>query len=268
MVVIVGIGLSPLTIPTDPDYLHNSVTESQSLLFKSVFAQNDEPDDESGQLELEEVPETIIILAFLISAISIAVILYVFKILAKRSVKEVILNDKGYPTISKFQFLLWTLVIAFTYFSIQIIIVVGTDYSTEQAYLIKNVPENLLALMGISVAVPIIASAKTRKTKKIKKQDDSKSFGTMFLNLHGNLDLARLQMFLWTIIGISIYLHTVFDEILTLSSIGELFLPDVSPTLLILMGLSQGAYLGSKFVGGNTQENVPASNASENSNNS
>jgi len=270
MVVVVGFGLSPLTTQTNMDYLHNSVTESQNLIFKSAFAESHELDnnDDSGQLKLVEVTTDQIVMAFVISAILIIVIVSVYKIIAKRPLKEIILNDKGYPTLSKFQFLLWTIVIAFTFFSITTIIVIGTDYSTEQDYFIKDVPENLLAMMGISVAVPIVASSKTRRTKKIKKQDDSRSFGAMFLNLQGNLDLARLQMFLWTIIGISIYLHTVFDEILTVTSSGELFLPDVSPTLLILMGLSQGAYLGSKFVGGNPQENDSVSNASENSNNS
>jgi len=268
MVVVLGFSLSPLTIQTNMDNTSNSVSEYQSLFFKSVFAQNSELDnnDESTRPMLSNVSDTTLSLAFLISAISIIVILYLFKILSKRSLKEIILNDKGYPTLSKFQFLLWTLVIAFTYLSLQIIIVVGANYS-DATYLLKDPPVNLLALMGISVAVPLIAAGKTNRMKMIKKQDDSKAFGSMFLNLNGKLDLARFQMFLWTIIGIGIYLHTVFDEVFTLNTSEQLFLPDVAPVLVFLMGLSQAAYLGQKYVGSDSQENNSVPNDSENPDN-
>jgi len=192
----------------------------------------------------------IIILALLISIISIIVILYVFKKLGgKRPLVEIILNNNGYPTLSKFQFLLWTLVLAFTFFSIHIIMIIETSFPTQQAYSIQSIPENLLALMGISVAVPVISTIQSARTKITKKSD--KSFGSMFLNSEGRLDLAKLQMFLWTIIGILIYLYIVVDELVTVSTVNELFLPDISPTLLILMGLSHGAYLGSKLTGQN-----------------
>jgi len=152
-------------------------------------------------------------------------------------------------------------VFAFSYLAIQIIIVIGTDYSGD--YLLNNVPENLLALMGISVAVPIV-NANIKEVKKVaKRKSGDVPFGVMFHNPEGKLDLARFQMFLWTIIGISIFLYTLFDQIWTLSTVEELFLPDVSPTLLILMGLSQTAYLGSKIARNNSQENKPASNSSD-----
>lgn len=153
---------------------------------------------------------------------------------------ELVLDSNEFPTLAKFQFVLWTIVIAFSYFAIQIILIIGTDYSDLQGYMIHEIPQNLLAMMGISVAVSVVSKDKNTKNK-------DKSFKSMFYNLQGNLDLAQFQMFLWTIIGISIYLHTLFDEIITVSSINDLFLPDVTPTLLILMGLSQGAYLGSMY---------------------
>jgi len=85
----------------------------------------------------------------------------------------------------------------------------------------------------------------------------------MFYNSEGKVDLARLQMFLWTIIGISIFLYIVIDEMYTLATVGELFIPDVSPTLLVLMGLSQSAYLGSKIASNNSQGKKPTSNSSD-----
>jgi len=222
---------------------------STLLTFPNSFAQDSE--NFRGEIALEEVNSNEIFAAFVFSAVSIVVIVGVFKKLSRKPLKEIILNSKGWPTLSKFQFLLWTFVIAFSYLAIQIILITGTDYSGE--YLLNNIPENLLALMGISVAVPIVNANITEKTKKIENKDeDDRSFGTMFYNPEGKLDLARLQMFLWTIIGIAIFLYILFDQITTLSSVEELFIPDVSPTLLILMGLSQTAYLGSKIAKSNS----------------
>lgn len=194
-----------------------------------------------GSFQLEGVAEQQVIIAFAVSAGSIFAITVIFKRLSKKPLGDIILNSKGLPTLSKFQFLLWTIVIAFSYLAIQIITIIGTDYSGS--YLLGDIPENLLALMGISVAVPIINS----KIGEVEKSRNERFFGTMFYNPEGNLDLARLQMFLWTIIGISLFLYTVFDQVWTLEEVEKLFLPDVSPTLLILMGLSQTAYLGSKM---------------------
>jgi len=230
------------------------------LIFPNGFAQETETIGKKEALQLEGVTNYEIIAAFVISAVSIFAIIRIFRNLSRKPLKEIILNSKGFPTLSKFQFLLWTLVIAFSYLALQIIIVIGTDYSGD--YLLNNVPENLLALMGISVAVPII-NANIKEAKKVVKRGNDKFFGTMFYNPEGKLDLARLQMFLWTIIGISIFLYTLFDQILTLSTIDKLFLPDVSPTLLILMGLSQTAYLGSKIAKNGSQKNKPASNSSD-----
>lgn len=193
-----------------------------------------------GELELIEVSWEFIVLACLISVISIFAILVFVKTLSKKPLMELLLNSNGFPTLAKFQFVLWTLVIAFSYFAIHIIIIIGTDYTDLHGQDVHGIPENLLAMMGISVAVSVIKVSKTEISGE-------KSFRSIFYNLQGNLDLAQFQMFLWTIIGISIYLYTLFDEIITVSSIYELFLPDISPTLLILMGLSQGAYLGSKL---------------------
>ncbi len=193
-----------------------------------------------GEFGLVEVSSDFIGLACLISVLVIFSILAFLRIISKKPLMELVLDSKGFPTLAKFQFVLWTIVIAFSYFAIKIIVIIGTDYSDLQGYHINDIPQNLLVMMGISVAVSVISKDKNAKNK-------DKSFRSMFYNLQGNLDLAQFQMFLWTVIGISIYLHTLFDEIITVSSIHDLFLPDVTPTLLILMGLSQGAYLGSKY---------------------
>ena len=89
--------------------------------------------------------------------------------------------------------------------------------------------------------------------------------------------LTRFQMFGWTWIGILIYIGILFSTVSTTlmdtqvvkimcqelqpNELGVCcinivinhckslqFLPDIDPTLVILMGLSQGGYLGGKIV--------------------
>jgi hypothetical protein len=84
--------------------------------------------------------------------------------------------------------------------------------------------------------------------------------------------LTRFQMFGWTWIGILIYIAILFSTVSTTlmdmqiarmyqqlqpneveytrlhcdNPLRKLTLPDIDPTLVILMGLSQGGYLGGK----------------------
>lgn len=86
--------------------------------------------------------------------------------------------------------------------------------------------------------------------------------------------LTRFQMFGWTWIGILIYIGILFSTVSTTlmdmqdarmcqqlqpneveytrlhcnKPLHELTLPDIDPTLVILMGLSQGGYLGGKII--------------------
>jgi hypothetical protein len=68
----------------------------------------------------------------------------------------------------------------------------------------------------------------------------------------GSSSVTRLQMFVWTWIGIFIYLTVFLGALytLTLSSsstqLNEVRLPDVDPTLAVLMGISQGSFVAGK----------------------
>ena len=82
------------------------------LIFPNGFAQ---PENNDGIFQIDEVEDYQIIAAFVISAVSIFVIMLIFRNLSNKSFKEIILNSLGVPTLSKFQFLLWTFVVAFAY---------------------------------------------------------------------------------------------------------------------------------------------------------
>ena len=130
--------------------------------------------------------------------------------------------------------------------------------------------------MGISVAVPIVSGGVSRiKYTTSTSKDPPAELPQLSTMLEENKKplLTRFQMFGWTWIGIIIYIGILFSTVSTLMDIGDaklcerlqpsemkfnqlhcdkplrsLTLPDIDPTLVILMGLSQGGYLGGKIV--------------------
>jgi hypothetical protein len=224
-------------------------------------------------------------LAFVISFITVLVItLVVSKIVrnARRShpnIKtgfwDIIREADWYPSLAIFQFLVWTFVITFAFLGIYLVRIFGGVLEAP-----PSIPLNILALMGISVAVPIISGGVSRikyfsSTVTAVKEPPSPlpPLSTM-LEENNKPALTRFQMFGWTWIGIMIYIGILFSTVGTTlmdiedaricqtlqpneaeysqlhcnKPLTDLTLPDIDPTLVVLMGLSQGAYLGGKII--------------------
>lgn len=167
------------------------------------------------------------------------------------------------PSLSIFQFLLWTFVLMFAITSVYFIRILGGVSDPPQAAL----PVYLLAIAGISVATPIastlISSSRYPSTVQFYKEDEATgtdtttkttsetpvkrpSFGEMFREF-GKPTLSRYQMFAWTWISIIIYLSAFITHVVAKSSdVINLAVPDIDPLLVALMGLSQIAFLGVK----------------------
>jgi hypothetical protein len=167
------------------------------------------------------------------------------------------------PSLSVFQFLLWTFVLMFAFIGVYFVRIFGGVSDPPQGPL----PVYLLAITGISVTTPIISSLITSfrfspRTYDYSSQDTSQeaeeetpppakrpAFGEM-LRLNEKPALSRFQMFAWTWISIGIYLSVLFSKIgATSTSVWNLSVPDIDPTLVVLMGLSQVAFLGLKTTG-------------------
>jgi hypothetical protein len=70
--------------------------------------------------------------------------------------------------------------------------------------------------------------------------------GGIFQDDSGAPELAKIQMMGFTIIAIGVFLATVGHQVATDDiSAG---LPNIDSSLLVLMGISQGGYLGKKLV--------------------
>ena len=100
-----------------------------------------------------------------------------------------------------------------------------------------TIPTSVLGLMGISSATALAAvfitpagSTTPRKTQGFWRD--------LVADDNGTIALDRLQIVVWTLVLSGIFLNSV---------IWELTMPDFSATLLALMGISSGTYIGFQF---------------------
>ena len=165
---------------------------------------------------------------------------------------DIIRSNDMDPSLSVFQFFLWTIVLMFVVFSVYLIRMFGgvTEVISGPP------PIALLALTGISFVTPfgssLISSLRYPKTDTVIKEISEGSqnvrppLGEM-LREFGKPSLSRFQMFGWTWISIVIYLFIYGAEIWRdYGNVVNLSVPDVFPILLALMGLSQSVFLGAK----------------------
>jgi hypothetical protein len=124
----------------------------------------------------------------------------------------------------------------------------------------------LLIAMGISVATTV--SAKSIAVNSQAKSDvaatAAASAGTpvpispasqsgIFAGDSGTPDLGKVQVVLWTLITVGVFLSLVFATInqewpfFKANASYHLILPDIGQTLMILMGLGHGSYIGKKI---------------------
>jgi len=181
--------------------------------------------------------------------------------------RHIIWDRFGYPSLSLFQFFLWTGVISFGFLSIYLIRIFEGVFESP---VVGELPVSILVLMGISTAVPVARSRMLVKQPNGKQQPSTrgkaknvkfKNFSWLLQDKSGKPTLPKFQMFTWTWIAIIIYLAILFSSVSNLANtpMNELDdgckenryeclrFPDIDPSLTVLMGLSQGAYLGAEF---------------------
>lgn len=144
-------------------------------------------------------------------------------------------TDKPY-SLSRFQMAFWFFLVVATY--VFIWMVTGE---------LDTITESILALIGIGAGTAlgsalIDSSADQQSAEKTATTADAdaktRGFLRDVLDDGGGISFHRFQMFVWTLVlgiifGVSVYRH--------------LSMPQFSATLLGLMGVSSGTYLGFKF---------------------
>jgi hypothetical protein len=180
---------------------------------------------------------------------------------------RLVIGEDGRASSSKFQFFLWTCMIIFGYVAIYSVKAMNGDSSA-----FSKIPPNLLILMGVSTVSVVGAKAITgvqatqgtvkttqkpdssksdngKKKLPVEKRNSSFNFIYLVCDDDGTPALDKIQMIAWTFISLIIYLILIIQQV---NSKGPYQLPNVDDTLLILMGISQGAYLGKKLTNSTT----------------
>ncbi len=161
-------------------------------------------------------------------------------------------GQDGRLSTSKFQFFVWTAIVVFSY--IALFVWKSTLHCAEAAVAncgsLQQLPTNVLIAMGFSVIT--MATAKGITTSyvaagRLLKDQNTKDPGISDLVIGdlGKPDLSKIQMLTWTAIAIAVYLYQVVSLLPTFTA--KKPFPDIDETLMILMGIGQGAYLGTKL---------------------
>jgi hypothetical protein len=191
-------------------------------------------------------------MAYLTGLAGLAVFWIVLLIATKKHPWSLVVGQDGEPSTSKFQMLVWTAAVVFAFLAIFQI-----RFSSGYWQELPGLPTNLLIAMGISVVTAVSAKSIAVKTASVPYAAAPSGKSGIFSNDSGQPDLGKVQVVLWTAIAVGVFLSEVFATIQNPGAphfdaklgrcVWDLGLPDIGQTLMILMGLGHGAYLGKKI---------------------
>jgi hypothetical protein len=148
----------------------------------------------------------------------------------------------GRLSTSKFQVLLWTIVVLYGY-----VVVETGRFMRGNFDALDKIPPNVLIALGFTIGTATLAKGITTSfiaAGRIKKNPDPTSGpGTLVADDDGIPDLSKAQLLAWTLLALVVYVVRVFYQL----RVATPELPDIDATLMVLMGLGQGAYIGKKL---------------------
>lgn len=164
---------------------------------------------------------------------------------------------------SKLQWTIWTVVVLYSFITIYSFRILNGHWEP-----IQDIPQNVLIAMGLSTTTMVAAKAITtgyvanglvdKDQGKTTVRNDSgvfsKGFWSNIFNDDGgtNPDLSKVQMMAWTFVAVGVYLLNVLNIVYNTIDVNQfgnvVVLPDISASLMVLMGLGEGAYIGKKLV--------------------
>jgi hypothetical protein len=165
---------------------------------------------------------------------------------------------------------LWIVAVIFAYSVLWALRAKQGDYAA-----ISQVPANVLTVLGFSTGTAIVAKGITSgyvQTGRIAKPSVAQVGGAtnqvisraqsgnaqtggvqsggpqggVLTDDSGMPELAKIQMIGFTLISLGIFLSSLAHQVVSTPVVTTL--PDIDSSLLVLMGISQGGYLGKKLV--------------------
>lgn len=221
-------------------------------------------------------------LNWLITAAAMLMFCVVLGLHSKGNPLGILINERNLMSLSRFQMLLWTIIILSAYFTMAMMRI--TDVGVADPLAI-GIDWHLWALMGISttslVGTPMIHSIKKKKEpdkktgvieKTAKTFDETADevednregllygntiisdarFADIFegdeLNNTAYIDMSKVQMFFFTIIAALSYTVLLYSMVTSadLSNLEQF--PALSEGLIAILAISHGGYLGSKNI--------------------
>jgi len=216
--------------------------------------------------------------------LAVAVLLVVFASVAGRAIvgcwRGIVIDSRNVISLSRFQMVLWTAIVLSAYVAAALYNV----YTGVDEPLGIQVPGQMWLLMGISttslVGTPLILSQKTEKkasdeafsdTKALLAAqgftlDDTKALGQIIGNTRpqlarwsdmftgdetsngAHLDLAKLQMFFFTIVIAISYCAALWHMFTHAQPDGLTTFPPLDQSIVALIGISHAGYLVNKAV--------------------
>lgn len=171
------------------------------------------------------------------------------------------------PSTSKFQFVLWNGLVLFVFGSVVTkYFAAGVGVWDDRN---ASFPENVLIALGLSGVTAVAAKAITvgylatgRLTKTTAAVPPATTTTTTTGSTHptgglmttdeGEPDLTKIQIVAWTVVALVIYffqfVFSVGDILPVKNDAPAKHVPDIDTVLMVLMGLSQGTYIGNKLV--------------------
>jgi len=155
---------------------------------------------------------------------------------------RIVANRNGYASLSQFQILLWTVVIG-----------AGLTYVMALSGSLIDVPDQVLAVLGISGFSALSAAyAGTRQKKDVpppaqpaadpqtrKGPRTPKWSDLVVWDGTSEIDITRVQMLVFTVLAAAFFVIKMVDENA---------IPVIPDGIVLLMGLTNGVYVGGKFV--------------------
>jgi IPT/TIG domain len=164
-------------------------------------------------------------------------------------------GQDGRLSTSKFQWFVWTFVVVGGFCA-----VFAARGLNGEIQFDLGVSANILTALGFSTVT--MATAKGITTLYVANGRVNKTAptagkgGGILVDDDQIADLSKIQLITWTIIAIGIWTYLVIARVAYITSTPTTdphydslaVLPDIPVTLMVLMGLSQGGYLGKKLV--------------------
>ena len=203
----------------------------------SIGLENGIAAETHGVFELVLLPLGWVYVCFGFMCFSLAGLL----ILARRS--SLLRDNPGGPySLARTQMAIWSWLLVNAYF---FLFVMTWDPAVD-------IPTSILGLLGIS-ATTYLAAALVDRNDGTSTPPISKGFWKDISGSSG-VQLHRIQIIAWTVVLAFVFIVRIFTK---------LSIPDFNPTLLGLLGLSAGTYVGFKFPENQTPASTPAAPAAK-----